>query len=194
MEPEDLDILYRWENDTRLWRYGNTTAPYSRFSLKTYLSDAQLDIFHSRQLRLMIVLKAENATVGTIDLFDFDPANDRAGIGILIDERYRRRGLAIEALTLMKEYAFRFLRLKQIYAHVPEHNEPSVKLFSHCGYEISGKLLAWIKNETDFEDVYLMQLIAPPAGFKDSKIQKFNGILKMRRHSSIESFFESLNF
>ncbi|MDR2041647.1 MAG: GNAT family N-acetyltransferase, partial [Tannerella sp.] len=53
MEPEDLDFLYRWENDTRLWRYGNTMAPYSRFSLKAYLSDAHLDIFHARQLRLM---------------------------------------------------------------------------------------------------------------------------------------------
>jgi diamine N-acetyltransferase len=109
----------------------------------------------------MIVRKAENATVGTVDLFDFDPANDRAGIGILIDERYRRRGLATEALRVMKEYAFRLLRLKQIYAHVPERNVPSVKLFSNCGYEISGKLIAWIKNETDFEDVYFMQLIAP---------------------------------
>jgi diamine N-acetyltransferase len=166
MEPEDLDILYQWENDTRLWRYGNTTVPYSRFSLKAYLSDAQSDIFHSRQLRLMIVLKAENAAVGTVDLFDFDPANDRAGIGILIDERYRRRRLATEALTLMKEYAFHFLRLKQIYAHVPERNEPSVKLFALCGYAISGKLLAWIKNETDFEDVYLMQLIAAPCGIQ----------------------------
>jgi diamine N-acetyltransferase len=167
-EPEDLDILYRWENDTRLWRYGNTLAPYSRFSLKAYLADAQPDIFHSRQLRLMIVLKAENATVGTVDLFDFDPANDRAGIGILIDERYRRRGLAAEALSLMKEYAFRFLRLKQIYAHVPERNEPSVQLFTRCGYGISGRLIAWIKNETDFENVYLMQLMAP-SGVDSSK-------------------------
>jgi diamine N-acetyltransferase len=169
LEPEDLDTLYRWENDTRLWRYGNTLAPYSRLSLKAYLSDARLDIFQSRQLRLMIVLKAENAAVGAVDLYDFDPMNDRAGIGILIDEQYRRRGIATRALSLMKEYAFRFLRLKQIYAHVPERNEPSVKLFSNCGYEITGKLIAWIKNEVDFENVYLMQLVAP-SGFNDSKI------------------------
>ncbi|MDR1102869.1 MAG: GNAT family N-acetyltransferase [Tannerella sp.] len=159
MEPEDLDILYRWENDTRLWRYGSTLAPYSRFSLRAYLSDARQDIFQSRQLRLMAVLKANNATVGTVDLYDFDPTNDRAGIGILIDEPYRRHGLATEALSLMREYAFRFLRLKQIYAYVPERNEPSLKLFASCGYEIAGKLIAWIKNETDFENVYLMQMI-----------------------------------
>jgi diamine N-acetyltransferase len=161
MEPEDLDILYRWENDTRLWRYGNSLTPYSRFALKTYLSDARLDIFHTRQLRLMIVLKTENAAVGTIDLYDFDPMNSRAGAGILVDERYRRRGVATEALNLIRAYAFHFLRLKQIYAFVPERNMPSMTLFRNCGYEVSGKLTAWVRNETDFEDVYLMQLIAP---------------------------------
>jgi diamine N-acetyltransferase len=165
MEPEDLDLLYKWENDTSIWRYGNTLAPYSRFSLKTYLADARQDIFQSRQLRLMIVQKAGNLTVGTIDLYDFDPVNCRAGIGILIDENHRRKGLGLEALNRIKEYAFRFLLLKQIYAFVPIHNEPSVRLFAQGGYVTSGKLTAWIKNEHEFEDVYLMHL------FQDSKIQ-----------------------
>ncbi|MDR3194871.1 MAG: GNAT family N-acetyltransferase [Tannerella sp.] len=161
MEPEDLDVLYKWENDTRLWRYGSSLTPYSRYALKTYLSDARLDIFHTRQLRLMIVLKAEEAAVGTIDLYDFDPVNGRAGVGILIDERYRRRGAGAEALNLIRTYAFRFLQLKQLYAFVPERNVPSMTLFRNCGYGISGKLTAWIRNELDFEDVYLMQTVAP---------------------------------
>jgi diamine N-acetyltransferase len=161
LEPEDLDVLYKWENDTRLWRYGSTLTPYSRFSLKSYLSDARTDIFQSCQLRLMIVMKTKNVAVGTIDLYDFDPLNSRAGIGILIDEEYRHKGLGREALALMKEYAFRFLRMKQIYAFVPERNVPSIRLFTYSGYENSGKLTAWIKNEEAFDDVYLMQLIAP---------------------------------
>ncbi len=159
LEPEDLDILYRWENDSSLWRYGSTLAPYSRFTLREYLSDARLDIFQSRQLRLMVILKSENKCAGTIDLYDFDPMNGRAGIGILIDDNYRQRGIGAEALNLMKEYAFGFLMMKQIFAFVPEVNIPSVKLFQRCGYEISGQLRSWIKNEDQFEDVFLMQLI-----------------------------------
>ena len=30
IEPEDLDDLYRWENDSSLWIYGCTIAPFSR--------------------------------------------------------------------------------------------------------------------------------------------------------------------
>ena len=159
LEPEDLDILYHWENDSDLWRYGNTLAPYSRFSLREYLSDSRLDIFQSRQLRLMIVLKEKDLAIGTIDLYDFDPINGKAGIGILIDGNFRQKGLGIEALHLMKEYAFKFLMMKQIYAFVPERNIPSIKLFEKCGYEKTGHLRSWIKNDETWEDVFMMQLI-----------------------------------
>lgn len=27
LEPEDLELLYRWENDPELWEVGNTLAP-----------------------------------------------------------------------------------------------------------------------------------------------------------------------
>ena len=29
VEPEDLDALYRWENDSSLWIYGSTVSPLS---------------------------------------------------------------------------------------------------------------------------------------------------------------------
>ena len=162
LEPEDLDYLYKWENDTTLWRYGSSLAPYSRFSLRDYLADSRLDIFQSRQLRLMIVLKSENdLPVGTIDLYDFDPINGRAGVGILVDENYRKQGVGMEALKLIEVYVFHFLMLKQIYAYVPEQNKPSLMLFTNSGYKEAGKLISWIKNGDKYEDVYFMQLIAP---------------------------------
>ena len=160
LEPEDLDFLYKWENDTTLWRYGSSLAPYSRFSLRDYLADARLDIFQSRQLRLMIVSKSENLPIGTVDLYDFDPINCRAGVGILVDAEYRKQGIGMYTLKLIREYALKFLMMKQLYAYVPERNEPSVKLFTNSGYEKTGKLISWIKNGDNYEDVFFMQLIA----------------------------------
>ena len=32
LEPEDLELLYRWENNPELWSLGNTMSPYSRYS------------------------------------------------------------------------------------------------------------------------------------------------------------------
>ena len=28
LEPEDLDLLYAWENDTSLWEFGSTLVHY----------------------------------------------------------------------------------------------------------------------------------------------------------------------
>lgn len=159
LEPEDLDVLYKWENDTELWRYGSTLAPYSRFSLKNYLADSRLDIYTLRQLRLMITLKTDNLPLGTIDLYDFDPMNEKAAVGILIDKNYRQQGFASQSLNLIKEYTFKFLMLKQLYAYVPKKNIPSVKLFENCGYKKTGHLISWIKNNEEYEDVCFMQLI-----------------------------------
>ena len=109
VEPEDLEILYRWENSTVLWYHGNTLAPYSKLVLRQYINDAlEMDIYQSKQLRLMIDLVEEKVTIGTIDLYDIDAHNRRAGIGILIDDDYRRRGFAKQALELMSNYAFDF--------------------------------------------------------------------------------------
>jgi len=159
LEPEDLDALYKWENDSTLWHYGSTLTPYSKFVLRDYISNSATDIFQSRQLRLMIVEKKTNKSIGTVDLYDFDPLNLRAGIGILLDADYRNQSFGFQALHLMREYAFRFLLLKQLYAYVPETNLPSYKLFQKSGYQEAGLLKAWIKTDGNFMDVYFMQLV-----------------------------------
>jgi diamine N-acetyltransferase len=160
LEPEDLDILYEWENDSELWKYGSTLTPYSKFALRDYLARSLQNILHSRQLRLMAVEKKSQFIVGTIDMYDYDPINQRAGIGILLDARFRRKGFGTEMLHLSAEYAFRFLHLKQLYAYVPVSNTPSFKLLCKCGYKQTGTIESWVKIRENFEDVYFMQLIS----------------------------------
>jgi len=159
VEPEDLDVLYKWENSTALWIHGNTLAPYSKLVLRQYINDAiEMDIFQNKQLRLMICLTGENATIGTIDLYDIDPHHRRAGIGILIDEEYRKKKYATQALELMAEYAFKFLYLHQLYAYISVSNEKSISLFKKAGYKEIGVLKDWIQRAETFEDVRLFQL------------------------------------
>jgi diamine N-acetyltransferase len=159
MEPEDLDTLYRWENDTELWHHGSTLTPYSKFTLREYLAKQHQDIFQTSQLRLMIVEKQFKIPVGTIDLYDFDPLNGRAGIGILLDTHFRRQGFGWQTLQLIAGYAFEILHLQQIYAFVPLTNQASHQLFQKAGYAQSGVLKNWLKTSSGFVDVAVMQLL-----------------------------------
>ena len=158
-EPEDLDLLYKWENDTELWSIGGTLAPYSRYELKQYIL-SQKDIYESKQLRFIIENKTEKVTIGTIDLYDFDPHNRRVAVGIMIDKVHQGSGLASEALSLLCEYAFSFLKLHQLYAYIPVKNEPSIKLFSHCGFKNKGLLHDWLQSVDGYEDVLIFSLIS----------------------------------
>ncbi len=158
-EPEDLDILYIWENDTTLWEYGASITPYSRFALKQYLIESKHDIFSDRQLRLIVVNKVDGAIIGAVDLYDFDPFHRRAGVGILIDTNHREQGYGLMVLKILEEYAFRFLNLKQLYAMIPENNKGSRELFRKAEYTHTGNLNDWLSKGNSFENVLVMQKI-----------------------------------
>jgi diamine N-acetyltransferase len=160
-EPSDLDLLYRWENDTSTWIAGTTITPFSKSVLSKYLDSAHLDIFETSQLRLMIDLKPENnRTIGTIDVFDFDPYHHRAGIGILIAENSDRgKGYATQALQVLVLYCFELLGMHQLYCNVSADNKISLKLFQKQGFEVIGAKKEWIRRGKKYIDEYLLQLI-----------------------------------
>lgn len=160
VEPEDLDHLYKWENDTNLWIHGNTLAPYSRNTLRQYIEESQqYDIFQSNQLRLVICQQQNDTIVGAVDIYDVDVHSRRAGLGILVDEGFRNQGFAQDALEIVKNYAFDFLNLHQLYAHISVNNTISIDLFTKAGYMKSGLLTDWIHTPSGHEDVMLVQLI-----------------------------------
>ena len=159
MEPSDLELLYQWENDPDVWIVSNTQIPYSKYLLKNFIENAGQDIYTSKQLRLMIVEIVSGKTVGIIDLFDFDPFHQRAGLGILIDKDYRHKGYASESIRLVKDYAFNVLLLHQLYCNVLENNEISIKLFVDNGFSISGRVKEWIKTKDGFKDEFVLQCL-----------------------------------
>ena len=153
LEPEDLDMHFRWENDPALWEYGSTLSPFSRYTLKQYIAEAGSDIYEHKQLRLIIELKETNSAVGTVDLYDFDPHHRRAGVGILVDPAHQKKGIGKEALNTLCIYAFSFLKIHLLYAYIPITNTPSLRLFEQCGFETMGLLKDWLRTTNGYTDV-----------------------------------------
>ena len=167
IEPGDVNLMYSWENDSRFWKVSNTLAPYSREVLSRYLETAHLDIYATKQLRLLIDEQPDSGNelkhpkaIGCIDLFDFDPFHQRAGIGILIsDEQDRRKGYASEALEILINYCFEHLHLHQLYCNIGVSNEASILLFKKQGFEITGVKKHWVREGNSYADELLLQLI-----------------------------------
>jgi len=163
MEPEDLGVLYEMENDPQSWDVSNFSVPYSKYTLRRYIEDSQNDMYADRQLRLMIERISDGAAVGTIDLTDFSPVHLRGEVGIAIRSAFQGKGYAHEALQLFMAYAFDFLHIHQLIAHVATDNEASLMLFNSSGFTHCGVLKQWWRIGEAFKDVVLLQKLKNPS-------------------------------
>lgn len=160
LEPEDLELLYEWENNASNWIISNTVVPFSKYTLKRYLENSHKNIYETGQLRLMIDHIPDNTTIGTIDIFDFDPFHKRAGLGILVaKEEYRRKGYASMAIICLVEYCFSTLMVHQLYCNILANNCESMELFKKAGFVQSGIKKDWIKTSDGYLDEHIFQLI-----------------------------------
>lgn len=162
LEPNDLEFVYAMENDQSIWEVSNTQTPYSRFLVKQYLENAHQDIYEAKQLRLAICQDQDFPAIGLIDLFDFDPKNNRAGIGIVIQaQENRKQNIGSEALELLIQYSFYHLNLHQLYANIDTENLASIALFSKFGFQKIGTKKDWTLSGGVYKDEALFQLINP---------------------------------
>jgi len=162
-ELSDLNKIQAWENDKALWHLSGTLLPFSRFSIEQYILNEQEDIFSKKQARFIISLSntnnQESEIIGAIDLFDFDPKNRRAGVGILIEEKYRNKGYAKQALSQLIAYSFNILNLHQLYCSILTSNTESLNLFKRQQFSIIGVKKDWVLLNKEWQDEYILQLI-----------------------------------
>lgn len=160
-EPGDIDFIFKLENDQQFWHLSNTLVPFSRFDIEQYVFLADKDIYSARQVRFIIETKVDSSRkpVGAIDLFDFEPMHLRAGVGIMVVDNERKKGIAGQALERLIEYAFKTLGLHQLYANIEEDNELSLRLFRKKGFEDVGLKKEWNKRNGRWINEHLLQMI-----------------------------------
>ena len=143
VQPSDADVLYKWENDRSNWQVSGTKKPFTKKEIKEFIAN-QNDIYLDKQLRMMLCIKSplkkgDKGVVGCIDLFDFNEPKLKAGIGILIDKKYRKKGYASDALAMLITYSFEILNLKELHCSIAEENKASIKLFQKHKFKVFEK-------------------------------------------------------
>ncbi|MDR1847579.1 MAG: GNAT family N-acetyltransferase [Bacteroidales bacterium] len=158
VEIDDIDLIFKWENDENLWYITETQRPFSKEAIRNYVETTQNeDIYSAKQLRLMIEVEKEKGAVGCVDLFDYEPQNRRAGIGIVIDKAYLRKGYGLLSLQMLKNYAFNVLSIHNLYAFVPQNNEASCRLCEKANFNKTAVLQDWIFRNRKYENIIVYQ-------------------------------------
>ena len=153
---KDLDDLLGWEND--ILKIDHTDMPvfYTKDQMVIYLNGNQ-DPFMNGQVRYMITI--DNMSIGYIDLYNFDIVHSRAGVGIFIDKKFRKKGIANKALQILIEISNKELHLNQLFAEVFQSNKAAKCLFEHAGFKLNGLKKQWIRKQEAYEDLLFFQLM-----------------------------------
>ncbi len=163
VEPQDIDFLFQLENDVALWHVSQTLVPFARFDMEQYVFSAnKQEPFAAGQVRFVIENSQSTAseTIGTIDLFALDGVHRRAGVGIVLLEKYRGKSYAGKALDILIDYGFNFLNLHQLFCNIEEGNQASLRLFISRGFEVTGVKKEWNRKNGKWVDENLLQLLA----------------------------------
>lgn len=128
--PTDLEFLQKIENDKNLWEYGSDRKKFTKEELTNYIKNSSEKIQKAKQFRF--VVDYNNTPVGFVDLFEYKDSS--AGVGIIIDKEYQKRGFASESLRLLIDYSLEDLKLKNLHCKISKSNLRSIQLFTSSGF------------------------------------------------------------
>ena len=97
--------------------------------------------------------------VGCVELYNYDPINRRAAVGIVVSNEYRHLGLGSQMVQSLTRFCQENTSLRQIYADIAATNTPSIHIFQKAGYLHCATLHDWVIRSNHFIDTYRYQLI-----------------------------------
>lgn len=113
--------------------------------------------------RFAVTVPPSDASVGQIGM-QFDFANRRAEAFYWLDRRVRGRGIAVMALGLVTEWAFRDNGIVRVQVVTHVDNLRSQRVAERCGFRREGVLRAWEPIKDDQPDVVIWsRLVNDPA-------------------------------
>lgn len=114
-------------------------------------------IFTDGQLRLAC-MEGERLA-GCIDLYNYDPINLRAEVGIVVEKSLRHKGYGTAMLQELDCFCAKHYQLHQLYCDIAANNTASIALFARCGYSQCGIMREWVAVGNKFIDTIRMQKI-----------------------------------
>lgn len=100
-----------------------------------------------------------NDPVGCIELYNYDPVNRRAAVGIVVSNEYRHQGYGSAMIEALSTFCRDNTSLHQVYADIAATNAPSIHIFSKAGYKHCATLHDWVVRADQFIDTYRFQLL-----------------------------------
>ncbi len=152
----DLDDLFEVNGDHEVTRFLPYATWQSRDDGVAWLTRMTSLVERGNARQLVVVRKDDDKVIGTLLLFNFDPASARLELGYVLGRAHWGRGLMREALQSVCAYAFGSLGIRRLEAEVHSGNVASIRLIRSLGFVHEGTLRKrWVAKDAAYDtDMY----------------------------------------
>ena len=159
----DLCKLNQWKNNERIYQFlGGGYRPVSIDQQEKWL-DSLID--QTGNNRRFIISELDGNAVGMVGLYSIDWVHRTCEVGIFLgDESCHGKGFAVEAYSLLEQYASEYLNLRKINLKVVSDNEPAISLWSKLGFEAVGVFHKERFIKGSYHDLILMEKFIEKSG------------------------------
>ncbi|MDD3301762.1 MAG: GNAT family N-acetyltransferase [Patescibacteria group bacterium] len=137
LKEDDAVFLAINANNRAISRFTFLPYPYNIDSALSFIKTAKKNIKLGTAFELGIEFNGE--IVGVIGLLDVSKQHKKAALGFWLGKKYWRQGIMTEAIILMKNFAFKELKLKKISAVVLAGNKASENILRKNNFIFDGR-------------------------------------------------------
>jgi [ribosomal protein S5]-alanine N-acetyltransferase len=163
---DDEDAFRLLSNPKTMKYYGS--APYKKIEhlRKQYIEVMTTRFRYRDGVTLVITMQDDDKPIGLINATLFDPAFKFTEISYILDPEHWGKGLATEAIRRAVKFFVEDMKIHKIRASFYGKNVASKRVLEKAGFIEEGYMRDNVQIEGEYEDEYLMALIA-----EDSKTQ-----------------------
>jgi len=157
----DAGDMFKMLSDPESMKYWSS-PPVADVSdaLKVLREDVESDA-KGNSICWAVTLKGEDKMIGKCILFQFSQANRRAEVGFILNRDYWRRGLMLQALQAVIQFAFCTLNLHRLEADVDPDNAGSLGILEKLGFEREGLFRDRWRLNDGWVDSVMLGLLNP---------------------------------
>lgn len=157
MNLEDIEKYVKWMND-----FSTTDGLGSSSKVTTFESEKVwlINNMDKKEQQFAIVLKGTDKLIGNCGFCDINHLHQKGEVGLFIgEEENRSKGYGTEALSLLVEYGFNYLNLKNIMLKVFSFNKRAIKSYEKVGFKVFGKRTEVYYLNGKWYDEYFMEIL-----------------------------------
>lgn len=154
IERGDLELIYRWLDDSELMRWWGYGA--RAISLASVQDGIEQWLEQERALGhpvAFVIESLEGEATGLLVLSDIQPVDRSAELSCFLASAFREQGRGRDALETLFDAAFEQWNYHRITARCEAHNERAHAFFMANGFELEGRLRQARFIDGDWSDI-----------------------------------------